>query len=271
MREDVALERPDLLRSVLDLMDADPFERAESETRCAQPAIFCASLALYERRVRDDDLDPSFVAGHSLGEVGALVAAGALDATDGLRLVVERGRLMHEACERSGGGMVAVMGRGARDAAAAADRHGVAVANDNAPEQLIVAGGRRDLEGFVAYALERGDVRVRRLEVAGAFHSPAMASAVDGFRKALERTEFAAPRIRAFSCVTAAPFDDPRRRLLEAILAPVRWRETVLAMSAAGAQRFVECGPGRVLTGLVKRTLRDPGRARAGEEVLAGG
>jgi malonyl CoA-acyl carrier protein transacylase len=271
MREHVAQTRPDLLEAVVELMGVDPFELAENETRCAQPAIYCASLALHERWLSAEGIEPSFAAGHSLGELAALVAAGVLDAHAGLRLVIERSRLMHEACERSGGGMVAAMGRGARDAVADAARFGIVVANDNAPEQVIVAGPHAALDEFVAWAEERGDVKIRRLEVAGAFHSPAMASAVDGFRGALARTSFARATIPVFSCVTAAPFDNPRARLLEGVLAPVRWRETVLAMRAAGAERFVESGPGRVLSGLVKRTLRQPLPARTREEVLARG
>ena len=255
MRQDVAQVRPDLLEAVIGAMGTDPFELAERDTRHAQPAIFCASLAGFERWRGQTSRAPAFLAGHSLGELSALVAGGAIDSDSGLRLVIERARLMDEACERTDGGMVAVLGRDARRGIATALELGLAVANDNAPEQVIVAGKRPDLERFETWAEEAG-VTTRRLPVAGAFHSAAMATAVDGFRRAVARVTFRTPRIPVFSCVTARPFDDVPGLLVQALLAPVRWQETVLAMRAAGAHQFVETGPGEVLTGLIKRILR---------------
>jgi malonyl CoA-acyl carrier protein transacylase len=165
---------------------------------------------------------------------------------------------MFEAGEQAGaGGMIALLGRGAADhAAELASAHGLAVANDNSPQQVVLSGSSAALPDAAAAAEELG-LRAMELPVTGAFHSPMMASAVPPFEAALEQVPIEPPQVTVLSAVTAAPFDDIRRRLAEALIRPVRWRETMLAMHALGAQRFVEVGPGRVLTGLAKRTLRD--------------
>ncbi len=255
MRELVAAHRPDLLELAVHAIGADPFLRAGEGTGFAQPAIFCASLAGWEALGRPEG---DFMAGHSLGELGALVAAGALSEPDGLGLVTLRGRLMQEAGRRAGGGgMVAVMGPGAAEQAPElALAHGLAVANDNSPQQIVLSGATAELPAAVEHAKELG-LRAMTLQVTGAFHSTMMASAVPEFTAALARTEFEAPRVLVISAVTVAPFSDPRRELAAALTSPVRWRETLLALHELGAGRFIEVGPGRVLTGLAKRTLRD--------------
>jgi [acyl-carrier-protein] S-malonyltransferase len=248
MRSDVERLRPDLLELASAELASDPFERIEEGTHFAQPAIYCASLAGWSLVDRDD---VSCMAGHSLGEFSALVAAGVMSELDGLRLVALRGRLMHEAEE--GGGMMAV-GTPVEVAAELAGRFGLTVANDNAPEQVVLSGPSDALDAAAAQAREDG-VRAMRLPVSGAFHSPAMQPAVERFAGALEAVRWNHPRVPVFSAVTVAPFDDAPRRLAEALTHPVRWREVLLALRAAGADRFVETGPGRVLTGLVRRTL----------------
>jgi malonyl CoA-acyl carrier protein transacylase len=255
MRESVAQVRPDLLSLVTELVGEDPFPRADEGTDFAQPAIFCASLAGWTALGKPDG---DLMAGHSLGELGALVAAGCLSEPDGLRLVVLRGRLMQRAGEEAGdGGMLALLGTGAAEHAdALAQAHGLAVANDNSPQQIVLSGARSALPGAAAAAKELG-LRAIELPVTGAFHSPMMAAAVPEFAAALEQVEVGDPRVPVLSAVTAEPFDDVRRRLAEGLLSPVRWRETMLELHRLGAERFVEVGPGRVLTGLAKRTLSD--------------
>ncbi len=251
MRDVVAEHTPELLSEVVELVGEDPFSRADEGTMYAQPAIFCASLAGWNALGSPPG---DFMAGHSLGELAALVAAGALSWRDGLALVVLRGRLMQAAGE---GGMIALLGPGAADRAPAlAQAHGLAVANDNSPQQVVLSGERRALPSAITEAKELG-LRTMELPVTGAFHSPMMAAAVPEFRAALERVELSDPRVPVMSAVTTRPFDDIRARLAEALTMPVRWRETMLALHARGVERFVEVGPGRVLTGLVKRTLRD--------------
>ncbi len=255
MRDSVAAVRPDLLALAEAVVGTDPFPRAEEGTMYAQPAIFCASLAGWTALGSPDG---DFMAGHSLGELGALVAAGCLGERDGLELVALRGRLMQEAGERAGdGGMLALLGAGAAEHAdGLAEAHGLAVANDNSPQQVVLSGARAALPAAAAAARELG-LRAIDLPVTGAFHSPMMAAAVPEFSAALDRVQIESPRVTVLSAVTAERFDDVRRRLADALTMPVRWRETMLALHARGAERFIEVGPGKVLTGLAKRTLRD--------------
>jgi malonyl CoA-acyl carrier protein transacylase len=253
MRETVERQRPDLLELALDEVGPDLFERATEGTRWAQPAIYCAALAGH----RALGVQADVMAGHSLGEITALVAADAIGAEDGLRLVAARGRLMQDAAEETGdGGMTAVRAREAnRDAiaevAAAAD---VAIANDNAPDQLVLSGALSALDQAEAELKERG-IRGKRLPVAGAFHSPLMEPAVAPFRAVVEGVEFAEPRVPVMSCVTAQPFDNIPELLVRALTEPVRWLDVVRALEARGVVEFVETGPGQVLSGLVKKSL----------------
>jgi malonyl CoA-acyl carrier protein transacylase len=255
MRDTVAREWPELLELAVDAVGDDPFARAEDGTAYAQPAIFCASLAGW---VSLGSPRTELMAGHSLGEVAALVAAGALSHVDGVRLVALRGRLMQAAGEQAGdGGMLALMGRGAAEQAPQlADTHGLAVANDNSPQQVVLSGPRASLPAATEAARELG-LRAMELDVTGAFHSPLMAPAVPEFEAALSRVDFTRPNVPVLSAVTTEPFDDIALRLAQALTHPVRWRETMLALRERGVDRFVEVGPGRVLTGLVKRTLKD--------------
>jgi malonyl CoA-acyl carrier protein transacylase len=255
MRDAVARVRPDLLALAIDVVGEDPFARAEEGTNFAQPAIFCASLAGWAALERPEG---DWMAGHSLGELAALVAAGCLGERDGLELVTLRGRLMARAGEQAGdGGMLALLGAGAAEHAnELADAHGLAVANDNSPQQIVLSGPRDKLPAAAQAAKELG-LRAMELPVTGAFHSPMMAAAVPEFAAALQRIELRPARVPVLSAVTAQPFDDIPRRLADGLTMPVRWRETMLELHRLGAERFVEVGPGRVLTGLAKRTLRD--------------
>jgi [acyl-carrier-protein] S-malonyltransferase len=254
MRDLVARVRPDLLELAAHVVGDDPFPRADEGTNFAQPAIFCASLAGWEALGRPP---AELMAGHSLGELGALVAAGALDEREGLELVTLRGRLMHESGLAAGdGGMLALMGAGASEQAAEiAAAHELTVANDNSPMQVVLSGAVAALPAAAVQARELG-LRPIELDVTGAFHSPMMAAAVPEFQAALAKTTFAEPRCTVVSAVTAQPFTDPRVELADALTMPVRWREVMLTLQELGAQRFVDVGPGRVLTGLAKRTLK---------------
>jgi [acyl-carrier-protein] S-malonyltransferase len=261
MRDDVARTRPDLLDAVTDLVGADPFARVEESTAFAQPAIFCASLAGWSR-VRDR-VDPVAMAGHSLGELTALTAAGAVDELDALSLVVLRGRLMAESGAASGGGtMLAVLRGTPSRAAALAARHGVAVANDNAPDQVVLSGSRPNLERAGDDARAQG-MRAMMLDVAGAFHSPQMGAAVEPFRQALSEVAFQAPTVPVISCATTAPFTDPAAELADALVRPVRWRETMAVLADQGVATFLDAGPGRVLAKLAPRCVAGAAAAPA--------
>jgi [acyl-carrier-protein] S-malonyltransferase len=254
MREVVERHAPDLLELVLDEVGADPFELADEGTAFAQPAIVCASLAYFERAGRPD---AAYLAGHSLGELSALAAGGALAAADAVRLSVVRGRLMQEAGGRTPGGMMALLGDG--DAArAAATEGGVSIANDNGPTQLVVAGPMPALDATAAEAKARG-VRTMRLAVSGAFHSPAIRSAVKPYRAALEAVSFNPPGVPVFSSGTAAPFGARapaiRDQLAVALVRPVRWHETLIELRELDVETFREVGPGKALTGMVRRAF----------------
>jgi [acyl-carrier-protein] S-malonyltransferase len=252
MREAVERRRPDLLQLARAEVSNDLFERASEGTRWAQPAIFCAALAGFDALKGTYEAD--LMAGHSLGEITALVAADALDADDGLRLVAARGRLMQDAGE---GGMTAVRVRDDRAAVEeVAEQTGLAIANDNAPDQLVLSGAIEALDEAERLLRSR-KVRAKRLPVAGAFHSPLMEPAVEPFRDLVERIEFGEPRVPVLSCVTAAPFADPREQLVAALTSPVRWTDVMTSLRQLGAARYVETGPGRVLTNLVRKSLAD--------------
>lgn len=254
-RDDVARHAPDVLELLLDTIGEDPFPLVAESTAYAQPAIFAASLA----RLRASGLrieDAVYVAGHSLGELTALTAAGALTPRDGLRLVVERGRLMAAA---AAGGMVAVKS-GVDEARQLAEGHGLVVANDNAPGQVVLSGTADQADQAVAAAKGTG-LRATRLGVTGGFHSPLMAEARVAFAQALAAVPFEEPAVPVMCCATVEPFSDPRTQLAEALTAPVRWREVVLALQDRGVTTFSDVGPGTVLDGLVRRIAPDTTRA----------
>jgi [acyl-carrier-protein] S-malonyltransferase len=233
----------------LELLGFDPFTRMAEGTRFQQPALFLTSVVAWER---SGLADPLAAAGHSLGEYAALVAAGALHFDAAIQLVALRGDAMARAGEENPGSMVAVLGEDEDVVRAAAHEHGLTVANDNAPGQLVLSGPIAGIEAVDALAL-----RTRRLDVSGAFHSPLMASAAAELDAALAGIAVHEPRFPVISNGTAAPFTDVRAELVENLLSPVRFRETILLLHDMGADEFVELGPGRVLSGLVKRTLRE--------------
>jgi [acyl-carrier-protein] S-malonyltransferase len=252
LREQVERETPELLERCIALVGEDPFPRVAESTRFAQPAIFCASIAGWIRaRPR---VQPVALAGHSLGELSALVAGGALAADEGLELAVRRGELMAEAGEGQEQGMLAVLGATDEQVSQLADEHGILLANDNAPGQVVLAGSAAGVRDASRTARELG-VRAIVLDVTGAFHTPAMAAAVEPFLAALQSVDLRPPAVPVISGASARPFSDTRAELSQAILRPVRWRETMLALASLGAERFLDLGPGKVLARLVARNL----------------
>ncbi|HZO37218.1 MAG TPA: ACP S-malonyltransferase [Solirubrobacteraceae bacterium] len=252
MREEVADLRPDLLDAVTEAVGDDPFARAEESTRYAQPAILCASLARWSALGAPA---AEALLGHSLGELSALAAAGSLSERDALSLVALRAALMDDA-GKPGDGMIAILRGELPQVQEIADAHDVTLANDNAPGQLVLAGDLERLDA-AAEAAKAAGLRAVRLGVSGAFHSPAMASALPAWTQALAAVEFAAPSATVYSCLTAAPIDDPRQALADGLTSRVRFRESLLALQTQGVTHFVEVGPGKVLAGLASRTLPD--------------
>jgi [acyl-carrier-protein] S-malonyltransferase len=254
--------------------DADAEQAALTQTDVTQPALYVHSLAAFAV-LEKQGLAPNMTAGHSLGEYSALAAAGALDVVDGLRLVRLRGQLMARAGDERPGTMAAVLGidpdalERVCEEVTDTGEGVVQCANFNAPGQIVISGDNNAVTRAGDAAKAAGAKRVIPLTVGGAFHSPLMGYARDGLAEALENAEIRAPRCPIYLNVTARPTTDPdeiRRRLLEQLTAPVRWAQTLEAMRADGADRFVEVGAGNVLAGLVKRTLgREVETATAGK------
>lgn len=251
MRELVARQNPALLEQAVAAVGSDPFERIEEGTAFQQPALYCAAISGWQAAGSPAG---DYVAGHSLGELAAAAAAGAISVEDGLDLAVARGKAMQEAAENDPGAMLAVLGR-FEGTGLLATTLGLTVANDNAPDQVVLSGPK-DAIGEARSRFRQAGIRAVRLPVAGAFHTPAMHTAAPSFREALDRVEVREPRTCLVSSVTAAPFRDLREGLLASLTSPVRWRETVLGLRASGVSRFLESGPGHVLCGLVGRTVQ---------------
>jgi [acyl-carrier-protein] S-malonyltransferase len=245
--------RPDLFEAALAAAGDDPFARAAEATRFAQPAIVAATLARWSALGAPDG---GVLLGHSLGELSALAAAGSLDEVAAVRGAAIRGRLMDDAGAVSPGGMLAVL-KGDLDAAEAlAAEHGLVVANDNAPGQVVLAGPRTGIEAARAAARDHG-LRAMRLEVGGAFHSPAMAPAIPAWEAWLDEADLRPPQREVVSCLGGEPITDPATTLAAALTRPVRFRGAVEALAARGATRWIETGPGSVLANLVRRTVPD--------------
>jgi len=235
----------------LELLDYDPFARIAEGTRYQQPAVFLVSVARWQL----EQPEGIVAAGHSLGEYAALHAAGAVDFEPALELVDERAAAMAHASALEPSGMTVLLKGDPEAIRELADELELIIANDNSPGQVVLAGRTDALEQAEARAKAQTGARAQRLDVSGAFHSPLMAPAAERLRAALERTAFREPRIPVYSNSTVAPFTDPRRELAENLLAPVRWRETLLAFHELGVDDYIELGPGQILTGLVKRTV----------------
>ncbi len=237
-------------------LDADTLR----QTQNAQVALYAASLAAWEvLKARLPEGAVQAAAGHSVGEYAALAAAGVLSLEDGAKLVAARGRLMSEV---SGGAMAAVIGleRGPLDEACAEAGGVVVVANDNSPGQLVISGEVEAVAKAGEIATAKGAKRVIPLNVSGAFHSPLMASPAYEMGKELSSVEFGYGNLKVYANVTAEPVADVSdwKALLELQLQrPVRWTETIQNLRRDGAHTFIECGAGKVLTGLLKRIDRD--------------
>jgi [acyl-carrier-protein] S-malonyltransferase len=248
-----------------------------NDTFNTQPAILATSVAaLGVLQEREED-GPAYVAGHSMGEFSALVAAGALSYEAGLKLVRERGRLMKQAGDQSPGGMAAIIALDREIVeeicAVSRERSGeyVGIANDNCPGQLVISGTAAALEQAIELAKERGAKLAKRLAVSIGAHSPLMAEAAAEFRRALDGAPFREPAIPVVLNATACPVTDPagiREALGRQLTSPVRWTEAVRWMIEQGVTRFVEVGPKDVLSGLVKRIDRTVARANT-DELLA--
>jgi [acyl-carrier-protein] S-malonyltransferase len=227
-------------------------------TDVTQPAVFVHSVAQFVAR---PEVQPAMVAGHSLGEFSALVAAGVLTFADALSLVAKRAQAMQVACEEQPGTMAAILGladdvveRICQEISAGGDI--VVAANYNCPGQLVISGSLAGVNKACEALKAAGAKRALPLPVGGAFHSPLMQSAQAALAAAIEKTTFQPANCPVYQNVDAAPHSDPaeiKANLLAQLTAPVRWTQSVQAMARDGATAFLECGPGKVLQGLVKK------------------
>lgn len=237
------------------------------ETINTQPALYVAGVAtLRALESMHGPIMPLAVAGHSLGELTALTAAGALPFEAGVKIVRERGRLMKEAGEKSKGAMAALLGLSIEDTRAicqqASDEAGkpVVVANDNCPGQVVISGDEQALDRALVFAKDRGAKRAVKLAVSVAAHSPLMAHSAEAFRQALAATPFEVPKVPIIGNLSAAPLrtrEDILAELGGQLTGPVRWTESIQALRRLGVKTFVELGPKDVLTGLLKRIDRE--------------
>jgi acyl transferase domain-containing protein len=242
------------------------------DTAGQQPAMFECSLQSFQAAGVQCDL----FAGHSLGSYAALVAAGAMDAEDGARVVAERGLAMAAAAKEHPGAMIALLGCSPEGATRLAADFDLTVANDNAPGQVVLTGAIAGVEALEAAepidptaGEDARRLRLKRLPVSGAFHSPLITSAAERLAAALADVEFG-DASNVIANGTASAYVDPRRELATELLSPVRFRESLLHMWDLGAREFVEFEPGGVLTGLVRRTLPEARAVKVADLVAAG-
>ncbi len=225
------------------------------QTRVTQPAIFLHSVIV---ALTADSFKPDMVAGHSLGEFSALVASGALDFEDGLKLVSQRALAMQKACELNPSSMAAILGLDdsrVEEICSSVDEVVVA-ANYNCPGQLVISGSDQGIEKACELMKEAGARRALPLPVGGAFHSPLMEPAREELAAAIQSVTFKTPVCPIYQNATAAPsqdVDEIRKQLIVQLTAPVKWTQSVQAMVRGGATKFIECGPGKVLQGLVRK------------------
>jgi len=232
-----------------------------TKTENAQPAIFLVSWVAFQLlKEKVPGLQFQATAGLSLGEFTALAASGSLSFEDGLKLVRQRGRFMQEACEASNGTMAAVIGLDEGPTREVCAEAGVALANLNCPGQLVISGEIEKIARACELAKSKGARKALPLSVAGAYHSPLMASAQPKLEAELKRVSLASPTVSVISNVTAQPHTGPdeiRARLIEQVTSSVRWEESMRFLLAQGFTRFIELGPGTALTGFMKRIDKD--------------
>ena len=238
---------------------------ALKQTKVTQPAVFLHSVVM--AKCMGDAFQPDMVGGHSLGEFSALVAAGALDFEDGLKLVYARALAMQKACEAAPGGMAAVMRledesieQICAEVTAQAGRGVVVAANYNCPGQLVISGNKEAVEIACEKLLAAGARRAMLLPVGGAFHSPLMQPAKEELEAAIAATEFHVPACPVYQNVDGKAHTNPeeiKQNLIAQLTASVRWTQEVEAMVEAGANEFVECGPGQALTGMITKIAKE--------------
>jgi [acyl-carrier-protein] S-malonyltransferase len=250
------------------------FEGPEDELRQtinAQPALVVDSFACLEaaRAISGNSLPaPAFLAGHSLGEYTALAIAGVFDFPTAVCLARERGRLMHEAGQITPGSMAAILGMDEASVAEVCKKSGTVIANINCPGQIVISGAADNVTRAMEMANAAGASRIIPLQVSGAFHTQLMQSAVDGLTEYIASLSFQKPIIPVIGNTTAKPMitaEAVKSELLNQLTSPVQWQRTIEYIAGKGVPTFIEIGPGRVLTGLIKRINREARTINVGD------
>lgn len=234
----------------------DPHQHL-SQTQYTQPALYVINALSYFKKQQEFEQNPAYVAGHSLGEYSALLAAGVFDFETGLKLVKKRGELMSQARD---GAMAAIIGTKVEDIQTLLVQHNltsVVVANRNSYTQLVISGQKAEIDQARELCEKVGATLTVPLKVSGAFHSPYMQASQEDFNTFLKEFQFAPPKIPVIANCTARPYQasdtDIKKNLSEQITSPVRWTESIDYLIAQGEMEFVEVGPGMILTGLIRR------------------
>lgn len=233
-----------------------------TETRVCQPALFVHGIILYELLLEKGVIHgPAAVSGLSLGELTALTVGGAMDFETGLRLVAERGRLMQEACEKTHGSMASVIGGSREEVSALCEECDVEMANLNCPGQIVISGEKDRIVAAVALGKDKGFKLVKELVVAGAYHSSLMESARDEFAPYVESAEIGEPFCPFYANVSGGRVSTPqdiRKGLVAQVVSPVLFEDCMRSMAGEQSEpiELVECGPGKIIAGLIRRTDR---------------
>ena len=264
--KDLFKEADDALNYSLSKLIFEGPKELLNETQNTQPAIFLVSYAIFNIIKKETKIDTrlcNFFAGHSLGEYSALACAGTLGFGETIKLLKARGNAMQNAVPKNEGGMLAVLGEEINKIneiiEANRKKFNCFIANDNSNGQVVISGKNKDIDQFII-ELKRLNIKNLKLTVSAPFHCPLMNPATKIMAKELNRTKFLTPNIMIVSNVTAEPTNDPeniRSLLIEQIEKPVRWRESITNMIESGNKKFIEIGPGKVLSGLVKRIDRN--------------
>ena len=252
-------------RSISKLIFEGPKEILD-QTENTQPAIFLVSYSIFNAVKKETTFDigkANFFAGHSLGEYSALACSGVINFRETIKLLEIRGNAMQNAVPKNKGGMVAVLGEETKNIKEIIENNknnfNCFLANDNSNGQVVISGKTEDIDQFII-ELKKLNIKNIKLPVSAPFHCPLMNSATKIMNKELNQTKFSTPTNMIISNVTAEPSNDPdniRDRLIEQIESPVRWRESIINMIKLGNKKFIEIGPGKVLSGLVKRIDRN--------------
>ena len=263
--KDFFSEADDILKLPLSKIIFDGPSDLLNNTENTQPAIFLVSYSIYNLIQKETGFkinNANFFAGHSLGEYSALACSNAVNFTDTIKLLKIRGKAMQSAVPKNEGGMVAVLGADINkieDILNNKNKYNCFLANDNSNAQLVISGKIRDLDEFIL-ELKKFNIKNIKLPVSAPFHCILMKPATDIMQAEILKTKFSKPNNLIISNVTANPCDDPekiKKLLVDQIEKPVRWRESILNMINFGSKKFIEIGPGKVLSGLVKRIDRN--------------